>query len=327
MRVQKAISSQRLCEAVPVGEGTVGEQMTVPKVSVIIPVYNTEKYLARCLDSVIGQTERDLEIICVNDGSTDGSAAILARYAATDPRIRVITQENGGLGPARNAGLETTTGDYVMFVDSDDFIPKDAIAKLMTAAREAKLPLVVSMAFAKTMPAVRDERVRWVAHSNEWIVGKKVEYSACNKLYAATLFKARRFAPIYHEDYPVIVGVFCEVRDFAAVAEPMYVYCDNGVSSIIRSPYSEKKLRDKLFGVRAILEISSPYAGTIPFRQAVKGVATVIGKVTKAKKLALTKVLATELQELFRNYPELRKQLPFRARFRWWKLKRKLQHA
>ena len=90
------------------------------RVSVIIPVCNVEKYLRACLESVVKQTLRDIEIICVDDGSTDGSGAILDEYAARDARVRVIRQANAGAGAARNAGLDVATGEYVFFADADD---------------------------------------------------------------------------------------------------------------------------------------------------------------------------------------------------------------
>lgn len=106
----------------------------MPKVSVIVPVYNVEKYLARCLDSLVAQTLEDLEIICVNDGSTDNSADILAKYAEKDDRITIITQSNAGISEARNVGMKKATGEFVGFVDSDDFIEKDFYEKLYTSA-------------------------------------------------------------------------------------------------------------------------------------------------------------------------------------------------
>ncbi len=94
----------------------------MPAISVIIPVYNVEKYLRRCLDSVLNQTFTDWQAICVNDGSPDNSAEILAEYAARDARFVVVTKENGGLSDARNAGMKVATGDYILYLDSDDFI-------------------------------------------------------------------------------------------------------------------------------------------------------------------------------------------------------------
>ncbi len=100
------------------------------KVSVIIPVYNAQKHLRQCLDSVCGQTLREIEILCVDDGSTDDSPAILADYAARDPRLRVIRQENSGAAAARNAGLAQAAGDYLVFWDADDFFDRTALEKM-----------------------------------------------------------------------------------------------------------------------------------------------------------------------------------------------------
>lgn len=91
-------------------------------ITVIIPVYNAARYLPRCLDSLVGQTYRELEIICVNDGSTDESVSILTEYAGCDSRVKVIHQENAGVSAARNAGLDAATGEYVTFVDADDWV-------------------------------------------------------------------------------------------------------------------------------------------------------------------------------------------------------------
>lgn len=98
--------------------------------SIIIPVYNVEKYLRDCLDSVLGQSHSDWEAVCVNDGSTDHSASILEEYASRDIRITVISQPNGGLSAARNTGMNAAKGDYVIFLDSDDWLEPDALKTL-----------------------------------------------------------------------------------------------------------------------------------------------------------------------------------------------------
>ena len=105
------------------------------KVSVIVPIYNSEKFLKKCLDSILNQTLQDIEIICVNDGSTDGSQIILDNYSKKDSRIKVIAQENQGLSEARNRGMFIATGEYVGFVDSDDWIDKDFYEKLYLYAK------------------------------------------------------------------------------------------------------------------------------------------------------------------------------------------------
>lgn len=108
------------------------------KVSVIIPVYNVEAYLRQCLDYVVNQTLREIEIICVDDGTTDGSAAILNEYVAKDARIKIFTQVNSGQGTARNRGLETAQGEYVYFMDADDKLLNTSVLEnlLATAKRE-----------------------------------------------------------------------------------------------------------------------------------------------------------------------------------------------
>ena len=102
-----------------------------PKVSIVIPVYNTEKYLCQCLDSVINQTLTDFEIICVDDGSTDESPSILSNYEKRDSRFKVISQSNKGPGTARNIGMNQASGEYLIFLDSDDWFELDFLSKLV----------------------------------------------------------------------------------------------------------------------------------------------------------------------------------------------------
>lgn len=115
----------------------------MPLVSVIIPVYNVEHYLRQCLDSVRAQTLSDIEIICVNDSSTDGSLDILEDYAKKDSRIQVVTQPNGGAGAARNKGLSMAKGKYLSFLDSDDFFEPDMLELAYKKAEEDKADFVV----------------------------------------------------------------------------------------------------------------------------------------------------------------------------------------
>lgn len=106
------------------------------KISVIIPVYNVEKYLSKCLNSLICQSFQDIEFICINDGSTDNSLNLLEQYALKDSRIKVITQPNKGPACARNKGLSIATGEYISFVDSDDFIENDAFERLIQSQKQ-----------------------------------------------------------------------------------------------------------------------------------------------------------------------------------------------
>ena len=113
------------------------------KVSVIIPVYNVEKYLRQCLDSVVNQTLKDIEIICVDDGSSDNSLNILKEYAANDDRFIILEQKNQGAGAARNKGLEVAKGEYLYFIDGDDFLQRDALEKIYCRITETNSDICV----------------------------------------------------------------------------------------------------------------------------------------------------------------------------------------
>ena len=114
----------------------------MPKVSVIVPVYNVEKYLRQCLDSLVNQTLQDIEIICINDGSTDGSPDILKKYAKKDSRIKVFSKANSGYGATMNWGLSKASAEYIGIVESDDFIEPDMYEKLYSKAKDNNLDLI-----------------------------------------------------------------------------------------------------------------------------------------------------------------------------------------
>lgn len=174
--------------------------MEAPLVSVLIPVFNTEPYLHECLDSVLGQTLSEIEVVCVDDGSMDGSLAILRAYEKRDPRVRVIAfGENRGLGPARNAGLDAARGRFVCFVDSDDRLRRDVLEKLCGEAEASGSDVV--LCWGGAFPAVKDDPgcCRRAADMTRWLCsmgpvrGKRLDLaeigrgempcSACAKLY------------------------------------------------------------------------------------------------------------------------------------------------
>lgn len=116
----------------------------MPKISVLVPVYNVEKYLRECLDSIVNQTLKDIEIICINDGSTDSSAEILIEYQSKDQRIKVINKENSGYGASMNLGLEAAKGEYIGIVESDDFIKNTMFEDLYALASSNDLDMIKS---------------------------------------------------------------------------------------------------------------------------------------------------------------------------------------
>ena len=117
-------------------------EMSSVKVSVIVPVYNTEKYVGKCVDSILQQSLEDIELICIDDGSDDRSGSILGDYANKDSRVRVFRQENQGQATARNVGIEEARGEYICFVDSDDWLSPDALKNLYQQAAEEQLDIL-----------------------------------------------------------------------------------------------------------------------------------------------------------------------------------------
>jgi len=165
-----------------------------PKLSIIVPVYNVEKYLGECLDSLLNQTLKDIDIICVDDGSTDNSAQILKEYAAKDKRIRVITKKNGGLSSARNAGLELVTTEFVTFVDSDDYLEPNAYEIAISKMTDG----VDFVHFGIQTIGATDSKIQ--ADDNDYYNIKysglvqidetlmcSVDFSACNKIFRKSI--------------------------------------------------------------------------------------------------------------------------------------------
>ena len=158
-----------------------------PLVSIVIPVYNAEKYLAECLESVRNQSLRDIEIICVNDGSTDGSASILTDYAKMDERIHVISQPNGGELAARNTGIRLASGEWIGFVDSDDRVSADMFERLLGNGEKHQADishcgLLFFYTDGREIPHFGTGIVKLQDQLIDLLNGSQIEPSMCNKL-------------------------------------------------------------------------------------------------------------------------------------------------
>lgn len=205
-----------------------------PLVSIIIPVYNIKEYIGTCLRSVCGQTLERLEIIVVDDGSTDGSTAICRDYAARDSRIHLVRQENAGQSAARNAGLRLATGDYVGFVDGDDWIEPDMYASLLEALTEADADIALC-AHSVERPDGRRRRKgtkmgRQVLETRQAMrllaEDKEVRNYAWDKLFRRTLFADGLCFPPRRcfEDVAVMYRLFYKARRVAMTGEVKYHY-------------------------------------------------------------------------------------------------------
>ena len=179
------------------------------KVSVIVPVYNVEKYLKRCLDSLINQTLSDIDIICINDGSKDSSLQILEQYAKKDSRIVIYNQENSGVSVARNTGLEYASGEYIGFVDSDDWVDLDFYEKLYNSAKNNNADIAVAD-FIREHPNKKPKRLKlkeekiYTTPEDKFMICK-VHREGCvwNKIYRTEFIKSinLKFVPkMYYED-------------------------------------------------------------------------------------------------------------------------------
>lgn len=230
------------------------------KVAVIIPVYNVEKYLPQCLDSVINQTLSDIEIICVNDGSTDNCGKILAEFAAKDKRIKIITQKNSGLSAARNAGLKIATANYISFIDSDDFVHPQFLEILYNAIQTNNSD-IAGCNFAKIFD---DKEILKIENTSSKIYTPAlnvlldqrnfIHFNVWNKLYRRETVQNISFVEgIYYEDWVFNTCVFAAIKSFAWINLPLYGYriSDN---SIMRSKYTLKKLHDYITGINEVYD-------------------------------------------------------------------------
>lgn len=221
-----------------------------PLISVIIPVYKVEQYLHKCIDSVINQTYSNLEIILVDDGSPDNCGMICDEYSPKDSRIRVIHKGNGGLSDARNAGLDIATGDYIGFVDSDDYIASDMYEILLKNAQKNGADISLCGYYneyeggiIKNNCSVNEQKVLTASDGlKEVIYSKKYGIMAWTKLYKKELFKNVRY-PKGHvcEDVYVIGDIFENVKIAVFDTTPLYYYVHRN-DSISTYQFNERHL-------------------------------------------------------------------------------------
>ena len=202
-------------------------------VSIIVPVYNVEKYLKRCVDSITSQTYTNLEIILVDDGSTDTSGALCDELAKADSRIKVIHKENGGLSDARNAGIEIALGERIAFVDSDDMISPEYICAMNDFADISGCRIVQCglRRFADISELSSDDTVdEFVIKSGEQIAAdmQSIDVVAWNKLYEVSLFDDIRFPKgRIHEDLATTYKLFDKAETAGITRSRLYYYYVN----------------------------------------------------------------------------------------------------
>lgn len=220
-----------------------------PQISIIVPVYNVESFLPRCLDSLTGQTRHDVEVICVDDESTDNSLSVLQRYAARDERVRVVSQKNKRQGGARNTGFDLARGEWVAFIDSDDWVDADYIERLVNAAERTGADIACA-----SMRKECGRRQKWRVHYTQEAIADNVQekFALCNcppdfyvtnKLYRrAKLVEAGlRFAEhVQYEDVEYLSHALVALGRVVCVPGTIYHYFAS-TNSTVRSRQTEAK--------------------------------------------------------------------------------------
>ena len=231
------------------------------KVSVVIPVYNQAPYLAECLDSVLAQTLRDIEVVCVDDGSTDGSGKMLDEYAARDPRVKVIHQANAGAGPARNAGMDAASGEFVAFMDPDDKYPDDGVlADLVRGAEENGVDIcggsMVMMDGRRLESGFEFESDGVVDYA-----GYQFEYGYTRYIYRHRLLEtcgARFPGLVRFQDVPFCIEALHAAGRFYALRRLVYLYRD-GHHAVEWSINGGKKALANVSGIMMAYDLARRY--------------------------------------------------------------------
>ena len=203
------------------------------KVSVIVPVYNTGAYLCGCIESALGQTCSDIELILTDDGSTDGSSAIIDRYAASDSRVKILRQTNRGLSAARNAALDIAQGDFITFLDADDMLLPRFI-ELLTEQLKAGAD-IAACDFTRTETELTDSAgaEKPISMSGEDALESmlyqtsRLRHSAWGKIYRRELWNGLRYPDCWFEDLYISADLFPKAASLTFIPAKLYFYCDN----------------------------------------------------------------------------------------------------
>ncbi|RQO35059.1 glycosyl transferase family 2 [Chryseobacterium sp. KBW03] len=220
-----------------------------PRVSIIVPVYNVENYLTKCLDSLVNQSLPNIEILVVNDGSRDHSEKIIEGYAQRYPeKIKAFTKENGGLSDARNFGIDRASGDYIGFVDSDDYVTETMFEEMLLLAEKHQAKMVICNIQKVDENGRVTQKLTQIPNMPEKIalesnfsVFSDISYFACNKLFKRELFNQRRFKKgIHFEDIQLIPQLLLECETIAQTQNFHYQYLER--SDSITKTHTEKGL-------------------------------------------------------------------------------------
>ena len=216
-----------------------------PLISVIIPVYNVEKFIERCLKSILKQDYQNIEIIAVDDGSTDNSGKVCDMIASEDNRVKVLHISNGGAGQARNIGIEQANGDFIMFMDSDDYLLEGCLTRMLLLAIEKELDMV-QCSYVKGYEESCEKKIEigeeLILTTNEAFRTRKINISVCAKLCKKEIVKDLRYPPksLFDDEFFTYKMIYAAKR-IGFIDEPYYYYYQSD-NSIMRSKKKELPL-------------------------------------------------------------------------------------
>jgi glycosyltransferase involved in cell wall biosynthesis len=235
----------------------------MPKISIIIPVYNVEKYLSRCLNSVLKQTFNDWEAICINDESPDNCCKILDQFAKKDSRFKIITQKNQGVSISRNNGLKEAKGDYIYFLDSDDAMHPQLLDITYNLAKQKNADWVC-FGFEKSNgieyepKKISEDKIKYKITNNPLYINKgrknKISVNVWSKLYRKELIKDLNFIPnIHFQDYPYTYAIMAKKPKTILINKSLVYYTIN-YNSISNQKINPKQIKDYHLGINYIYE-------------------------------------------------------------------------
>lgn len=244
-------------------------------VTFIVPTYNVEKYVRRCIDSLIGQTYREIEIIAVDDGSNDNTIEVIERYVKVDRRVKLIRQDHGGPNHARKEGVKNARGKYVMFVDSDDYIERNTVKLLIDKIHDSNIDTIRfnakrqngEIVFPILQPGEKDRILKRPEIMELLLTTYKLN-SLCFQIYrtdALRRAKSFNFDLDYGEDFLINLEVCQETDKILVISDVLYCYCDNSYSTTRNKSSRQvmKNIADRIVASRKAIEIANTQKGSL----------------------------------------------------------------
>ncbi|TGN27133.1 glycosyltransferase [Empedobacter tilapiae] len=296
-----------------------------PLLSVIVPVYNTEKYVSKCLDSILNQTLKDIEIIVINDGSKDNSQQIIDEYCKKDNRIKSTIKDNGGLSEARNVGIEKALGEFIAFVDSDDYIDLEMFEKMIDLAKKHQSEIVLCD-LVKVDENGREFRylpqspqlLNKIVLKDDFTIFGEMSCFACNKIFKKSLFENHKFKlGIHFEDIELIPKLVLDSTIISKINEPLYKYFERENS--ITKTHTEKGL-DMFLAVNEVTNYFykskyNTFVTELKRFQIIQGYYSYLAYVAYVKNKSLKIQLLNELNEFLKTCKLSKKEIRKYKRF------------